>query len=99
MDAPCSPASGVERVKAPTQRVRRRKTKFPQARSARIAHELKNCMAALILGVAGMEYAAEQPTASVSQTAMLEKTIQKMNRLIDELVALSERGRSSRQRG
>jgi signal transduction histidine kinase len=76
----------MQKSKRPNNRARR-------FRSARIAHELKNCMSMLILAVADLETRSSDPSAVFqSRRETFEKAVFEINTLVDELVQLVQEG-------
>ena len=72
---------------------KRPKNRARRFRSARIAHELKNCMSMLILAVADLETRSSDPAAVFqSRREIFEKAVFEINTLVDELVQLVQEG-------
>ena len=61
-------------------------------RSARIAHELKNCMTVLVLAVASFDRRADASVIAEPRRETFERALFEMNRLVDELVGLVQDG-------
>jgi hypothetical protein len=57
----------------------------------RIAHELKNCMSVLLLAITGLKDNLDQSLIPVSRRQVLADVVAEMNRLVDEIVVLSNR--------
>jgi vacuolar-type H+-ATPase subunit D/Vma8 len=67
--------------------------KFRRSRSARIAHELKNCMSVLVLAFASLDSPpSDSSFAAQPRKEMFDKALSEMNRLVDELVELVHDG-------
>lgn len=56
------------------------------ARAQRLAHDLKNCMSALFLGLATLERDGDQWKISARSREVFEDVVDDMNRIVDELI-------------
>lgn len=52
----------------------------------RLAHDLKNCMSALFLGLATLERDGDQWKISARSRKVFEDVVLDMNRIVDELI-------------
>jgi hypothetical protein len=68
------------------------------AHAQRLAHDLKNCMSALFLGLATLERDGDECKISVRSREVFEEVVLEMDRIVNELihstqgVKLSDRG-------
>jgi hypothetical protein len=57
----------------------------------RIAHDLNNCMAVLLLAVTSLKDNGDQSVIPAARVQLLENVVQQMQRLVDQMIELAER--------
>jgi hypothetical protein len=86
------PVSKKNRTRSRIAKPKEPQTTISYSQSARIAHELKNCMTVLLLRSACSEGGVDQATDSRAHGQTLEEVVAEMDRLVDEFVRLVENG-------
>ena len=86
------PASKKNRTRSRIAKPKEPQTTISYLQSARIAHELKNCMTVLLLRSTCSEGRVDRAPDSRSHGQTLEEVIAEMDRLVDEFVRLLESG-------
>lgn|SRR5687767_6492198 len=86
------PVSKKNRSRSRITKPKDPQTTISYSQSARIAHELKNCMTVLLLRCACSEGDADRKADSRLNEQTLEEVVAEMDRLVEKLVRLVESG-------
>ena len=85
---PTSTKAGTE---TPLQEPEVKETGNCSSETARIAHDLKNCMSVLLLAITSLKGNMDQALISPPRRRLLEDVVGEMTRLVDEMIRLVER--------
>jgi len=85
---PTSTKAGTE---TPLQEPEAKETGNCSSETARIAHDLKNCMSVLLLAITSLKGNMDQALISPPRRRVLEDVVGEMTRLVDEMIRVVER--------
>jgi hypothetical protein len=85
---PTSTKAGTE---TPLQEPEVKETGNCSSETARIAHDLKNCMSVLLLAITSLKGNMDQALISPPRRRVLEDVVGEMTRLVDEMIRVVER--------
>jgi len=85
------PTSTKAETETPLQEPEAKGTGNCSSETARIAHDLKNCMSVLLLAIASLKGNMDQALISPPLRRVLEDVVREMTRLVDEMIRMVER--------
>jgi len=87
------PTSTKAETETPLQEPETKGTDNCSSETARIAHDLKNCMSVLLLAITSLKGNMDQALISPPLRRVLEDVVGEMARLVDEMIRMVERQR------
>jgi len=87
------PTSTKAETETPLQEPEAKGTGNCSSETARIAHDLKNCMSVLLLAITSLKGNMDQALISPPLRRVLEDVVGEMTRLVDEMIRVVERQR------
>ena len=87
------PTSTKAETETPLQEPEAKGTDNCSSETARIAHDLKNCMSVLLLAITSLKGNMDQALISPPLRRVLEDVVGEMTRLVDEMIRVVERQR------
>src|SRR5215510_13331691 len=85
------PTSTKAETETPLQEPEAKETGNCSSETARIAHDLKNCMSVLLLAITSLKGNMDQALISPPRRRLLEDVVGEMTRLVDEMIRVVER--------